>query len=283
MRVGIDSYSYHRLLGELRPGEPAVDERLPDGGPAVIAEARALGVDGVALETCFLAGPPRVEARALAAAAAGLELALSWGAPNGLEFGRSETALRELVDWIEAAAAAGIGTLRIVVAGPALRDRTHEPETLPTTAAALVRACAAARACGVALAVENHGDLRAGELATLLELVDDETLGVCFDTANALRVGDDAAAAAALLGPWIRMVHLKDVEALTEDTDVVGGPRSVRYGDGVVPLEDVLEVLDDNGFDGLVCVEIAQLGPGDDERELVADGVRWLRARPASA
>jgi sugar phosphate isomerase/epimerase len=77
------------------------------------------------------------------------------------------------------------------------------------------------------------------------------------------------------------MLHLKDVEAVRPDVDPVAGPRSVRYGTGVVPLEAVLDALAADRFDGLVCVEIAQLGPGDDERELVADSVAWLRRRAA--
>jgi sugar phosphate isomerase/epimerase len=78
------------------------------------------------------------------------------------------------------------------------------------------------------------------------------------------------------------MLHLKDVEAVTPATDPVAGPRSVRYGTGVVPLDAVLDVLQAAGFDGLACVEVAQLGPGDDERALVADSVAWLRRRAAA-
>jgi sugar phosphate isomerase/epimerase len=77
----------------------------------------------------------------------------------------------------------------------------------------------------------------------------------------------------------VRLVHLKDCEPLETVTDPVAGPRSVPYGSGVVPVAAVLDVLDQAGFASLVCVEIAQLGPGADERALVADGVRWLRAR----
>jgi sugar phosphate isomerase/epimerase len=218
---------------------------------------------------------------ALAEAADELELALSWGAPNGLEFGASATALHDLLAWIDAAAAAGVETLRIVVAGPSLRAHAAEAGTLERTAAALAPACEAAARAGVVLAIENHGDLRAEQLQELLELVGDERLGVCFDTANALRVGDDVLEAATLLASSTRMVHLKDVEAVTDATDLVGGPRSVRYGEGVVPLEGVLAVLEDVGYRDLVCVEIAQLGAGDDEHALVADGVDWLRARAA--
>ena len=72
-------------------------------------------------------------------------------------------------------------------------------------------------------------------------------------------------------------MHLKDVEPIESATDLVAGPRSVAYGEGIIPLEAVLSTLVGGGFDGLVCVEIAQLGPGVDERALAEDGVRWLR------
>jgi sugar phosphate isomerase/epimerase len=282
VRVGIDSYSYHRLLGETRPGEAPPPRLLADGGAAVLAEGQRLGVDGVSLETCYLGPPDRRRVAALVAAADPLELALAWGAPNGLEFGASEGALAELLAWIEVAAAAGVGTLRIVVAGPALRGREAVNAQIERTVPPLRHACRSAAKLGVVLAVENHGDLTAQELALLLDQVGEEDLGVCFDTANALRVGDDAVEAVTMLASRVRMLHVKDVEAVTPATDAVAGPRSVPFGTGVVPLEAVLRVAERAGFTGLACVEIAQLWPGDDEEELVADGIAWLRARTAA-
>jgi sugar phosphate isomerase/epimerase len=282
MRVGVDSYSYHRLLGEVRPGESPSRTRLPDGGAAVIAEARSLGADGVSLETCFLGPPGEPLVRELVAVAGPLELVFSWGAPNGLEFGRSSAALADLLHWIEAAATHGTRTLRIVVAGPELRGREPIEDQLARTVGPLAEAAAAARSAGLDLAVENHGDLTAAQLDALLDTVGDPALGVCFDTANALRVGDDVVAAAALLAPRVRMLHVKDVEAPTASTDHVTGPCSVRFGTGVVPLAGVLDLPALRGFDGLVCVEIGQLEPGADERELVADALAWLRGRPSA-
>jgi sugar phosphate isomerase/epimerase len=50
----------------------------------------------------------------------------------------------------------------------------------------------------VTLALGNHADLDAAERrAAALELVADDRLRICFDTANALRRGDDVLAAAA--------------------------------------------------------------------------------------
>ena len=135
---------------------------------------------------------------------------------------------------------------------------------------------------GLALALENHGDLTASQLAELLDRVGDETLGACLDTANALRVGDDPLEAARLLAPAVRMVHLKDVEPLERAADPIAGPCSVAYGEGVVALRDVLAALGGSAFDGLVCVEIAQLREGADELGLVERCVAWLRGYASS-
>jgi sugar phosphate isomerase/epimerase len=277
MRIGVDSYSYHRLLGELRPGEDDPGERLADGGEAVIGEAAGLCVDGVSLETCYLDPPRRLDVEALRSAAGPVELVLAWGAPEGLELGAASGKRDDLRDWIEAAARLGCRVLRIVAAGPRLRARAAAE--LPSLVEPLQEAAAQARSRGLALALENHGDLTAAQLSWLLDRGGDDALGICFDTANALRVGDDPVDAARLLAPGVRLVHLKDCESLDAVTDPVAGPRSVPYGTGVVPVAAVLDVLEGAGFAGLVCVEIAQLGPGADERALVADGVRWLRAR----
>lgn len=283
MQIGVDSYSYHRLLGELRRDESDPGERLRDGGEGVIAEVRSLAVDLVSLETCFLPPPAEADLPRLVRAAAPMELALSWGAPNGLWFGTRPEMLENLLAWIDRSAAAGIRLMRIVVAGPALRGTEPVAIQVERTVRPLERAARHARDSGVALAVENHGDLTAAELDHLLARVEDPRPGVCLDTANLLRLGDDVLEGVRRLAPRTLMVHLKDVEPLEKATDHVAGPASVAYGSGVIPLEGVLASLEAAGFSGPVCVEIAQLSAGADERALVRDGVGWLRARRAAA
>src|ERR1700736_3491323 len=52
MKVGIDSYCYHRFFGEIYPDQtdPLVRWTLQD----FVDRAVELGVDGVSLESCFL-------------------------------------------------------------------------------------------------------------------------------------------------------------------------------------------------------------------------------------
>jgi sugar phosphate isomerase/epimerase len=156
--------------------------------------------------------------------------------------------------------------MRIVAGGPA--HRRERPDAL---VGPLREACAAAGAYGLRLALENHGDLTAAQLERLLEQVDE--LRLCFDTANALRVGDDVAEAARRLATAIEIVHLKDCAGSWDDP--VAGPVSVPLGDGVIPVDEVLDACPD----ALACIELGQLAPGAGERALVGTYVEYLRAR----
>jgi sugar phosphate isomerase/epimerase len=273
VRVGVDSYSYHRLLGEIRPGEEDPGERFTRGSLDAVAHCRGLGVDAVSLETCFLAPPGALDLAELRDAAGPLELVLAWGHPDGLGFAEIPGALEDLLAWIAFAPELPVTLVRLVVGSPRRRRDDHVHEQIARTVAPLGEAARAAGDAGVVLAIENHADLRAVELVELLERVGDPVLGICLDTANALRVGDDPVDAARVLSPWVRMLHLKDCEA---PDGSVTGPRSLPYGQGVVPLEAVLEAV--RPTDPLTCVELGDLGGGEvDERALVADGVAWLR------
>jgi sugar phosphate isomerase/epimerase len=277
VRVGIDSYSYHRLLGEVRCGERPVDDAIASTAE-LIGEMVAAGAEVVSLETVFLDPPDRLDAGALLVAAGDCELAIAWGHPLGVQWGADAARLDELLAWIEMGSALGARIVRCVAAGPALRDASAQPRFV-TTVRALRRAAAHARAHEVTLVLENHGDVAADELCALLGAV--PGLGVCLDTANALRVGDDPVALARRIADRVAMVHLKDVGAAAAGLDPLAGPTSVAYGTGVVDLDSVLAALPaDPALP--VCVELGHLGGGDvDERALVRQGVAWLAGRRA--
>ena len=204
VRVGVDSYAYHRLLGDVRPGETPVLDVFARGSLDVVAEARRLELDFALLQTSFLGDPAAFSAADFLAEAGDVALGLSWGAPAGFELGQRVDALESLVAWLDPAAQLGLPVMRIVAGGPADRGKPFGP-----VADLLREACAAARGHGLLLALENHGDLTAMQIEGLLEQVG-EDLRICFDTANALRVGDDVAAVARRLAPAIEILHLKD-------------------------------------------------------------------------
>ena len=130
---------------------------------------------------------------------------------------------------------------------------------------------------GVRLALENHGDLRVADILELFERVDrPETLGVCLDNVNLIRVGDDMAEGTRALAPHTLLVQLKD--HLPGDPTVWGGPVSTALGEGVADLDGLIAILAEAGFAGPVCVELASLGPVDvDELAMIDRSVGWLR------
>jgi sugar phosphate isomerase/epimerase len=282
MRIGIDSYSYHRRYGEVRAGEqPHTAAAWPvDPGP-VIAHATALGVDDLFLETCYLPEPPSV-VEMMRAVETPVRTAFSWGHPwpagryHGLDGGRSPGAEVELAGWIEAAAALGHDSLRITAGSPASRGDEPAADLVARLVAPMRRAADLAQSMGVRLALENHGDLRAADILELFGRVDREGLGVCLDNVNLVRVGDDMETGTAQLAPDTLLVQLKD--CLPGDPTVPGGPVCVALGEGSVDLKRLLAILDAAGFDGPVCVELASLGGGDvDELQMVERSVAWLR------
>lgn len=267
VRVGVDSYAYHRLLGDVRPGETPALHVFPRGSLDVVAEACRLELDFVLLQTNFLGDPAAFSPAAFLAEAGEVALGLSWGAAEGFEFGQREDALESLVAWLDPAAQLGLPVMRIVAGGPA-----HRGEPVGPVAGLLREACVAARDHGLRLALENHGDLTASQIEQLLEQVG-EDLRVCFDTANALRVGDDVAGAARRLASAIEILHLKDCLGSWEDP--VAGPVSVPLGEGVIPIREVLDACPD----ALACIELGQLPPAVGERTLVGTYVEYLRSR----
>jgi sugar phosphate isomerase/epimerase len=201
---------------------------------------------------------------------------LAHGHPEGVGYGADAAQLDDLAAWIDVAGRGGLPLLRLVAGGPRLRAQTTSRERVDGTVSALRGPCAQAAERGVSLALENHADLVAEEIEEILERLAAPHLGVCFDTSNWVRVGEEPAAAAQRLAGRVRMVHLKDHVA--RPGDGITGPASAPYGEGEVDLLGVLDAILGAAPDTPVCVEIAHLPPGGDEVDLVEQAVAWLRA-----
>src|SRR5262249_29983167 len=94
---------------------------------------------------------------------------------------------------------------------------------------------------GVWLAVENHKDFRASELADLLRRLKNEHVGVCLDLGNNVALLEDPLQTAQALAPWTQAVHLKDM-AVAEHPD--GFLLSeVPLGEGFLDLPRLFTLL----------------------------------------
>ena len=283
MRLGLDSYSYHRYFGELREGEE--DPGIRWSHEDFMRRAGELGLGGVSLETCYLPmdDPALPERLAAQAAEHGLELVLAWGHPGGLHMGTSAAARRRMLDALPIAAAAGCRLVRIVVGTFTHWGLEPEPPILDRVVPLVAEGCERAADLGLELAIETHCDLTLDALCQLLDRVGRPDLGVVLDTANLVRIGEDLREGTRRLAPFARMLHVKDL--LRADADF-GNPGGwwpcCALGEGDLDLDGALAELRAAHFDGLACVEIGTLPDGSNEDDVVARSVAWLREAAAS-
>lgn len=83
--------------------------------------------------------------------------------------------------------------------------------------AALQRAAPIAARQKVTIAVENHKDWRADEMAAWLKKLSSEHVGVCLDTGNNIALLEDPQHTAETLAPWIVSTHIKDMAVAEAD------------------------------------------------------------------
>jgi 3-oxoisoapionate decarboxylase len=276
MKVAIDSYCYHRFFNKIYPGleqDPGQRMSLLD----FVDRAVAHGVQGVSLESFMLGGidPAALRTRL---DAAGLDRVWAWGHPRGLASGTEPGALDDLFHHVDTAAAMGAGVMRICAGGR--RTRTlgwaeHRELLLPL----LERAADYAASRSVVLAIENHIDLSTDEMIELVETLDHPSIGVCLDTANNLRLFEDAALAIERLAPYAKAVHLKDVTAFRGSPREFGFWPSVPLGRGLIDIPRALRALREADYAGLLALEIDFLHPDyAGEEAAITESIAYLRS-----
>lgn len=281
MKIGIDSYCFHRFFGEVYEGQPEPDAAMTMKD--FLDFAAELGVDGVSLESCFFPSMEPSWFRELKASLDdhGLERVYAWGHPQGLEDGGNHAALEDMISQIDNAVEIGAQVMR-VVPGPGPGDYRYLPRQprLDVLAGWFKEAALAAAPRGVKLAAENHGDYTAREMLWLVEAVGSPYFGVNFDTGNFLRLLDDPLGAMEKLRQYVFATHIKDLKVRR---DVPASEwfffSSTPVGDGLIDIGQVIRVLAEANYDGLLAVEIDHLHPdyGYDEHAAVRQSISELR------
>jgi len=284
MKVGIDSYSFHRYFGEIYEGLQT------DPGKRWTMEGEFLdfaiqqGVEEVALESCFFdamddALVDEIKARL---DEAGIAPVLGWGHPDGLHGGTDEEALRQLLAHIPQARKMGCSVMGIRAASMLYADVPHE-SLLEASVRMLKVAAKVAAAEGITLGLENHIDFASTEIAQMVEAVGSDSLRVNFDTGNTLRKFEDPVEAARRLAPYAVSTHTKDIITLPK-----GGNPSEHFtywpsapaGQGLIDMLGVVKALGAGGFEGALTVELDLVGPqfaNKSEEELVVESIEYLR------
>jgi sugar phosphate isomerase/epimerase len=284
MKVGIDSYCYHRFFGEVYPQQqrPPRSMSLED----FLRRAKELEVDGVSLESCFF---PRHDLSYLAGIKTaldgyGMERVYAWGHPDGLEGGLNTQAYDDMVASIERAQAIGADVMRVVGSSLVFRNQPHEPQ-LERLTRMFSQAVKVAEEYGVRMAVENHIDFTADEMLRLLTAVNSPYLGINFDTGNFVRLLDDPVKGMEKLAKYVYATHIKDLKPQKGvSPDEWYFFSSTPVGDGIVDNLRLARLLGQAGYKGFLAVEIDFLHPDyhGDEDAAVARSVQELKKIAAS-
>jgi 3-oxoisoapionate decarboxylase len=283
MKVGIDSYCYHRFFGEVYGplGEPNRRMTYQD----FLRRAVELHVDGVSLETCFFESCEDGYLKELQEIIdqGDLEPVIAWGHPKGFEGGKAPQAMAEMQSMFRVCHILGADVMRVVGSSLDYRNDPHEPQIRALTGI-FKEAALMAQDEGVRLAMENHFDFTTDEFADLIDRVDSPYFGMCFDTGNALRIGDDPVETAALLGKHIFATHTKDVKPVYGVSPKEWYFMScVPVGQGIINMPGVVDALLATGYQGLFAIELDYGHPDVTDEDLaVEQSVRYLQGLQAA-
>jgi sugar phosphate isomerase/epimerase len=279
MKVGIDSYCYHRFFGEVyedqdQPSRPMSLEQF-------VLRAAELGVDGVSLESCFI---PSFEPSYLADLkqlldAQHLDRVFAWGHPDGLEGGQNAKAFDHMMRSMEYALAIGADTMRVTGSSFSFRYAEHGPQ-LERLARQFKIAAREAERLGLRIADENHIDFDSDEMLRLIEEVGSPNFGINFDTGNFMRVQDDPIDGMKKLAKHTFATHVKDLKPQKgQNVKHWHFLATTPVGDGLVDNLALARILKAADYKGFLAVEIDFLHPDyhGDEDAAVAKSIAELK------
>ena len=93
----------------------------------------------------------------------------------------------------------------------------------------------------VRLAIENHKDFRAEELAAMLGRIGSDRVGVCLDTGNSIALLEDPMEVVEALAPWAFTTHFKDMGVREYERGFL--LSEVPLGEGFLDLPRIVRVL----------------------------------------
>lgn len=95
------------------------------------------------------------------------------------------------------------------------------------------------------------------------------TVGATADVGQFTSCGYDSVAAIRMLGPRLKLVHLKDIQAANDEVNVL-------LGTGIAKIPEVLGELRRQKFTGLVAVEYEKEGPVEEDMRQEVEFARKL-------
>lgn len=149
----------------------------------------------------------------------------------------------------ELATALGAALIRVFpneIPAGATREETRD------RIAASLREVAKRTPSGIRIGLETHGDFARGHAAAeIVRLVDEDSVGLVWDVANALAAGDSIEESARAVAPYLMHVHLRDARAVAGDEHWL----PVLAGRGAVSFVETIDALHGLAYQGYVSFE----------------------------
>lgn len=279
MRLGLDSYSFHRFYGETTAWEtlPETTWTLRDFLNFCDAEEITLA----SIQTAYMPSDAEVISELQRWQRPEREIVFTWGHPNGYNGGKNEQAQASVLHYLKLAAKVGATQMRIVLGNQknfadsiSQRHEILRPQ--------LREAAALASELGIRLSIENHADFPVMRLVELIDSVGNPVLGLCLDTGNAKRVGDDHLELLRTLDlSRVFMIQLKETLRLPGHEAPTGWWPTVYYGQGDTYADKCLEILRERNFTDPVVIELSNLNTGLAEIEVAKQAIAFARKEMA--
>jgi sugar phosphate isomerase/epimerase len=149
----------------------------------------------------------------------------------------------------ELATALGAALIRVFpneIPAGATREETRD------RIAASLREVAKRTPSGIRIGLETHGAFARGQAAAeIIRLVDEDSVGLVWDVANALAAGDSIEESARAVAPYLMHVHLRDARAVAGDEHWL----PVLAGRGAVSFVETIDALQGLAYQGYVSFE----------------------------
>lgn len=278
MKLGLDSYSFHRFYGEITAWESLPDTRWTLANFLDFCTAEMISL--ASLQTAYLPSDEEViaEVEKWKSIEPEREVVFTWGHPNGYNGGKNLEAHKSVLAYLNLAARVGATQMRIVLGNhknfaepiegrsAILRPLLHEAATI-------------AAGLGLRLSIENHADFPVMRLVELIDSIGIPELGLCLDTGNARRVGDDQLELLRQMDlSKVFMIQLKETLCLPGHEAPTGWWPTVYYGQGDTHADQCLAILKERKFSDPVVIELSNLNNGLEEIAVAKQAIAFTRA-----
>lgn len=260
-RIGIGSYAYRYNIGfsDFRSPEP-MDLF------AFLEEAKRLGVDGVQLcENLEYEDMPRQTWGRLRA----------FAQDNGMfvELGMRDVTPETLSRHIELAKTVGARFIRAVAGAPSAFPEENQQKLIDRVVGAIEGLLPTLEESEIVVGLENHYDLETDSLVAVAEHFASESVGLVFDTTNALGFVEQPEQTLRKMLPFVRSVHVKDY--VVEKVEAGYLVRGRSLGEGLLDCPKLLDMVLDQRPDASLIVEMTiRREPSQSPEEVVA----WERS-----